>query len=204
LSRRLTTWAAVVCVATTQIWSGSLAYAQQLAQNENGSSRWSTNIDIDPPVIEHEALKTGVPGEPQEFNAIVIDDRGLESVQLFHRSRPGGDYESVVMTNEASNFSAIVETQLGQREIQYYIEALDTGGNRVLKGFPFFPLVRPLESVSVNPAGPTDPVPESNNKLIYVLLGIAAIGFLAQMSNDKEPEQAPENTRTLEIEVLQP
>jgi len=211
LSRRLTTWTAVLCFATSQVWPHSLAVAQeithpqpvQLAQTDSGSSRWSSDIDIDPPVIEHEALITGVPGESQVFNAEVFDDRGLESVQLFYRSRPGGDYESVVMTSEDTTFTATVDTQLGQREIQYYIEALDTGGNRVLKGFPFFPLVRPLESVSVNPASQVNTEPEPNNKVIYVLLGIAAIGLLAAMSSDKKTGE-PENTRTLEIEVLQP
>jgi len=209
LSRRLTTWTAVLCLAMSQVWPHSLAVAEEtplqrpllLAQTDSGSSRWSADIDIDPPVIEHEALKTGVPGELQVFSAEVFDDRGLESVQLFYRSRPGGDYESVAMTSEGSTFTATVETQLGQREIQYYIEALDTGGNRVLKGFPFFPLVRPLESSSVNPASQVDAEPESDSKVLYVILGIAVVGLLAAMSGDKK---SPENTRSLEIEVLQP
>ena len=67
----------------------------------------------------------------------------------------------------------------------------------MLKGFPFFPLVRQL-----------DPVPESttqvtedsgtNRKLIYVLVGVAAVGLAAALlsggSDSDDPDPEPPGT----------
>lgn len=152
----------------------------RLAQAGSG---WPGEIDIDPPVIDHEALESGISSETQLFSAIVVDDRGLEHVMLFHRDRSGAQYESVDMQNkEGSNeYTTSVDTSLGQTRVEYYIEALDTGGNRVLKGFPFFPLVRELtpQTASVTPEKESS-APES--RLIYVLLGVAAVGIALALS----------------------
>jgi len=76
-----------------------------------------------------------------------------------------------------TEFVVTVDTQADQNRIEYYIEAVDTGGNRVLKGFPFFPLVRQLNRVT-EPA-PPPPVqaeePKRNNTFVYVALGVAAV-----------------------------
>ena len=170
----------------------------RLAQTDTGTT-WSGEIDIDPPIIDHEALETGVPGEPQQFSALVVDDRGLTHVMLFHRERTGAQYSSVemVQVGDTSEYTATIDTSVDQNSIEYYIEALDTGGNRVLKGFPFFPLVRQL-----------DPVPESttqvtedsgtNRKLIYVLVGVAAVGLAAALlsggSDSDDPDPEPPGT----------
>jgi len=154
-------------------------------------------IDIDPPIIDHEALEPGIAGEQQVFTAGVIDDRGLKHVMLFHRGQTGAQYQSAVMQKvEGSNdYTITIDTAAEQSRVEYYIEALDTGGNRVLKGFPFFPLVRELSPVKASVAE----APESSssrNGLIYVLLGVAAIGIVAAVAGgggggDDGPE-APE------------
>ena len=142
---------------------------------------WAGEIDINPPVIDHEALETGTPGEPQKFSAIVIDDRGLTHVVLYHRDRSGAQYSSVEMEQTAGTsgqYTATIETSAGQNSVEYYIEALDTGGNRVLKGFPFFPLVRQLEPLPAAPVEVTETT-GPDKRLIYVLLGVAAVGLAA-------------------------
>ncbi len=177
----------------------------RLAQAGSG---WPGEIDIDPPVIDHEALESGVSSETQLFSAIVVDDRGLEHVMLFHRNRSGAQYESVEMqnTNGSNEYTASVDTSLGQTRVEYYIEALDTGGNRVLKGFPFFPLVRELtpQTASVTPEKESA-APES--RVIYVLLGVAAVGLALALSNsgDSGNDSGPmPGTVPLNIEVTPP
>jgi len=154
--------------------SFSLTVNPVLAQT---AGPWGSDIDIDPPVIDHEALESGIPGQDQEFKALVIDDQGLKHVWLFHRDRSGAQYASVPMqrVDETSEFVVTIDTALGQNRIEYYIEAVDTGGNRVLKGFPFFPLVRQLSPLAGEPAAPVTEA-KNDNKLLYVILGVAAVG----------------------------
>ncbi len=178
----------------------------QLAQlSSEPPPDWPADIDIDPPVIDHEALGTGVPGQTQEFTAKVIDDRGLAHVLLFHRDSPGIQYQRTEMqqTNQSAEYTALVATALGQQKIEYYIEALDTGGNRVLKGFPFFPLVRQLESAPVSPAPEVASAPQS--KFIYVLIGAAVVGLALALSGGGNESTDPQpGTVPLTINVRAP
>ena len=74
-----------------------------------------------------------------------------------------------------SEFVVTIDTLVDQNRIEYYIEAVDTGGNRVLKGFPFFPLVRQLNGVTEPaPPPPVQAEEPKRNTLIYVALGVAA------------------------------
>jgi len=178
----------------------SILLAQNVEQTGPGSAPatqqtrpWGSDIDIDPPVIDHEALKSGIPGQDQEFRALVIDDQGLKHVWLFHRDRSGAQYTSVPMqrVGETSEFVVTIGSALGQNRIEYYIEAVDTGGNRVLKGFPFFPLVRQLSPLAGEPAAPVEPAAKSDSKLLYVILGVAAVGVgLALLSGGDDNDGA--------------
>ncbi len=148
------------------------------------------DIDIDPPVIDHEALEVGVAGEMQTFSALVIDDKGIEYVDLYHRPNASRDYVKVTMERQGeTRFVVTVPTELAQSSIEYYIEAADTGGNRVLKGFPFFPLVRnldvprpaaPVITSSTNAEAGND---SSSSRLLYVLMGALAVGVLLSASS---------------------
>jgi len=168
----------------------------RLAQNATGSaSNLPADIDIDPPAIDHESLETGVPGQAQRFKALVVDDRGLKHVKLFHRDRSGVQYSSVDMeqVDSSSEYSVVIETSLGQT------------GNRVLKGFPFFPLVRQLEPAP----GTTTQVTEAaapESRIIYVLLGVAAVGLaIALLSDESDPTPTqPPGTVPLNIIVTPP
>ncbi|MEM7257826.1 MAG: hypothetical protein AAF404_10600 [Pseudomonadota bacterium] len=167
------------------IWCSALLMMwQQVALAQTGIAE--VDIDIDPPVIDHEALEVGVAGESQLISAIVIDDRGIEYVDLYYRPPGSREYSKTSMQrNGESQYIATVPTQLAQSSIEYYIEAADTGGNRVLKGFPFFPLIRNLDK----PAPPEPLVTTSTSvestagqersKLLYLLLGALAVGLLA-------------------------
>jgi hypothetical protein len=191
-----------LALAFTQV-AWSVAQAQALTDD----------IDFDPPVIDHESLVTGIAGELQVFSAVVVDDRGLERVTLYYRSATGQDYQQVPMQrlSGTDNYTASVDSSVGQQKVEYYIEALDTGGNRVLKGFPFFPLVRSLEApppvqVAEKPAPP--PTPERNNTL-YIVLGVLAVGLLAGLAGGSDGGgggggEPTDNTVPLTINVSPP
>ncbi len=168
------------CALLFALQQFSVAHAQYL----------NPDLDIDPPVIDHEALEVGVAGESQLFSALVIDDKGIEYVDLYHRSGANAQYQQTPMssTQTSNQYTTIIPTQLGQTRIEYYIEAADIGGNRVLKGFPFFPLVRNLDvPAPVQPAVTAATSPKessgSQSKLLYVLLGALAVGLLASASS---------------------
>ena len=148
------------------------------------------DIDFDPPVIDHESLVTGIAGELQVFSALVVDDRGLEEVTLYYRNATGQDYQQIAMQpmSGTDNYTASVDSTPQQEKVEYYIEARDTGGNRVLKGFPFFPLVRTLEAPAPAPVveQPAPPPPAAStgnrNTTLYVVLGAVALGLLAALA----------------------
>lgn len=169
-----------VTLLLNQSWSG-VVVGQSLP----------SGIDLDPPVIDHEALERGVAGEPQRFSALVVDDRGIESVQLFYRPAASGEYANVTMSQiaDTDNYTATVNTDASQRRIEYYIEVLDIGGNRVLKGFPFYPLVRGLNIPKINQTQltrapvPQEAVSSGPGTLLYVVVGVLAVGLLASLAS---------------------
>lgn len=162
----------------------------------------TTTLDLDPPAIDHDALETGRAGELQTFSALVADDRGVRQVVLFYRGKGAGEYASVQMREIArtGRYTATISTTPEQSIIHYYIEAVDTGGNRVLKGFPFYPLARNLElpdPITVaNPVQAEAPKDSSESagksKVLYILLGVAALGLLAAASGGSSPGSDPE------------
>ena len=171
------------------IWcSAILILWQQVAVAQ---SRFpEVDLDIDPPVIDHEALEVGVAGEMQTFSALVIDDKGIEYVDLYYRPGRSADYTKTSMQPAGgTRYIATVPTELAQSSVEYYIEAADTGGNRVLKGFPFFPLVRNLDvppppaPVVTSSADGQNSSSSESSRLLYVLLGALAVGLLASMSS---------------------
>ncbi len=175
-------------------------------------------LDIDPPVIDHESLEIGVAGQLQLFSALVVDDRGIEYVDFHYRGTTNSDYQKVSMAQVAgtANFAASIETELGQSKIEYYIEAADTGGNRVLKGFPFFPLVRDLELPPTAKPSTTDVTSNDSNggvgsKWLYVGLGALAVGLLISASSSSDgggdggtPPVEPDDEVPLTINISSP
>lgn len=202
LLRKLGTFALALALAISQV-ALSVAQAQTL----------SDDIDFDPPVIDHESLVSGISGEMQVFSAVVVDDRGLERVTLFYRAETGQDYRQAPMQrlSATDNYTASVDSAENQKKIEYYIEALDTGGNRVLKGFPFFPLVRALEAPVAAPVVEqvaTPPPPAKSNSALYLVLGVLAAGLIAGLASDSGGSggggDPADNTVPLTINVSPP
>ena len=142
-----------------------------------------SEIDVEPPLIEHDAIELGEPGVAQEFTASVVDDRELAEVLLFHRFAGEESFDETPMRRVAtsSTYTATVSTEGGDtRSIEYYIQARDEAGNRVIKGYAFSPLVRRMDGGAGAAVAGSDPVPEarsgSGRRWLYVGLGVLAVG----------------------------
>lgn len=150
--------------------------------------------DIDPPIIEFEAIATGNAGDSQVFAATVNDNVTVQSVNLFYRFAEDTSYRSRLMNMLGS--SGIYTVTLDSSEvpveasfIQYYLEAFDSVGNRTLQGFAFDPLERQLVSVAKiadAPAPTSEPIASEgmplNRKIIYGAVGLLIVGVLASAS----------------------
>ena len=176
----LSTWLVVSALLT------SIAQAQSV-------------LDATPPVIELDETTEGIAGETQVFTARVTDDLGLRDVKLYYRFSGQEAYTDLLMQQLGNTgyFSANVPTEETEtRSIEYYIQARDNGGNRVIKGFAFEPYVRFLvlpepvqeppeqdtdiaNAVAVEPPAPSEPESSSKFKWWYLAVGVLVAGGLA-------------------------
>ena len=148
----------------------------------------SGELDVEPPLIEHEVLAEAASGARQSFVAQVVDDRELESVRLHWRRAGETGFEALAMTrvSRSSTWIAQVPTEPEDpRAIEYWIEARDAGGNRTVRGFAFSPLVRrvavPRDTRAGGPGRPRDaraptPTPSGDGEpggrnVLWVVLG---------------------------------
>lgn len=169
----------LACVFTASSICMPLAHAQ------NNNPAAAAAIDYEPPLLDHDVVARGVAGESQVFLASVSDDQALDEVTLFYRFRGDDRFASLPMQplGESDNYTATVNTSARDvRNIEYYIEARDASGNRVVQGFVFEPLVRVLEPppVALGESGQTGETPAQGmsltRKIVYATLGILVVG----------------------------
>ena len=189
----------------------TLALALACAEIGTGVARAqgvTTDADVEPPVIELEALGEAAAAASQVFTAQVVDDRSLRDVVLYHRRAGDGPFERAVMRPlgvSAFHSVALATDPADLRDIEYYVQARDVGGNRSVEGFAFEPIVRrilPAPAVagslasregagerrapdaSERRAGPAEPAPSIGSKVRWwhVALGVVAVGSLAALA----------------------
>lgn len=168
--------------------------------------------DIDPPIIEFEAITSGNRVDSQVFAATVFDDVLVESVKLYYRFEENSAYLSRTMKMLGS--TGIFTITLGSEEvppsasfIQYYLEAADGVGNRSLQGFAFDPLERQLVSVTELAEAPqTESVATEgmslNRKILFGALGVLVLGALASSSGGGGAAAAPGVPVTVVVDQL--
>ncbi len=151
---------------------------------------WAQQADIDPPVIEFEAVSSGNAGDSQVFAATVADNAVVQSVSLYYRfaESTAFDKRSMTMLGTSGIYTVSItgeEQPTDSTFIQYYIEAFDEAGNRALQGFAFDPIERQLVT-PVATAGsqvPVEPIESTgmslNRKILYGAVGLLVIGVLA-------------------------
>lgn len=144
--------------------------------------------DVTPPTIVLEEIEDGLAGETQTFTAQVSDDIKLASVVLFHRLAGDPNFlssEMLPVANSSVYSASVTHSTDDPRNIEYYVQAEDFGGNKALKGFAFDPLVRVM-SPDIVAIAATTPTPTAkvsrNRKLLWGALGLIAVGVLASQA----------------------
>lgn len=210
---------AVVLLAAASL-SSNPAEAQSTATAPTG--------DIAPPVIELETIDSGVAGQDQVFTALVADNGNLLDVKLYYRYMGQQAYQNVLMQPLAADtdfYLATLSTDPADtRTIEYYVQARDIAGNRVVEGFAFEPLLRTLtaaqtgtdtnggESVVTAEPSPqfeTEAPSSGGIKLWHIVLGVLAIGAIAGAAasgggGGGNPDNPPTQTVPLTITIGTP
>lgn len=148
------------------------------------------SADVQPPSIELQVTPEGVSGDAQVFTATVTDDQTLDRVVLHYRlSGQGSAFSGVPMLpiGDTAIHSATIESTADHNLVQYYIEAIDSSGNRAVEGFAFDPLERILLTPDQIVEAANEPVESSgglldNRKLVYGAIGLLVLGALAASS----------------------
>lgn len=146
--------------------------------------------DITPPKVLHEPDSGEVPSDqPYVVSATVSDENGVGNVTLFFRQVGSSIFNSVDMTptGKADVFvTEINPAELNPPGLEYYIQAEDTSGNTLLRGFTFEPLVLKIGEGSSGSdqlaSQSTDEVKKSgssSSKWLWIGLGVLAVGGLA-------------------------
>lgn len=166
------------------------------------------SLDLEPPTLVLEEIEQGIVGETQVFTVTAEDEQQLTSVILYHRLDGDSSYASTEMlpVGTTNIFTASVETTNDDpRDIEYYVQAEDTGGNKAIKGFAFDPLVRDMVADVVATAATTSAPGmgmSRNRKILYGALGILAVGFLvSQGGGGSSSGSATTTTTPVNIEV---
>lgn len=174
---------------------GGVVHAQSLQPQAAPGS------DTVPPIIELETIESGVAGQDQVFTALVADDGDLLDVKLYFRYRGQQAYQTITMDPLADTSFYLVTLATPTEEtraIEYYVQARDIAGNRVVEGFAYEPLVRSLTppenapgsaSTQTDTAAETTPAPEFQSesesggiKVWQIVLGVLAVGALAGLA----------------------
>ncbi len=165
--------------------------------------------DTEAPVLIHRQIDAGVAGELQTFLARVSDDFGIEGVTLHYRQGDVGEFNELAMRpliDSIGEYMIAIETSVSEYPgLQYYIEAVDSSGNKTNRGYAYAPIVLPLAApATTTPTttpGPivdtqrapetvaTKPAFELNTTAVLIGVGaLLALGALASGGSGGESE----------------
>ena len=184
LKRLLCSWVAVLHIVVTTVLAVGPVQAQSVQDNE-------------PPMLDLEVVETGTAGDSQVFSATVTDNDEVLEVVVYLRIQGTDTYERVPMDPipGTSFYTVTVDVTTDEATVlEYYMNASDVSGNRVVRGFAFDPLVRilmtpeELAQTTEPAAAPTTPTPaptpprtglSTGQKVLFIGLGVLAVGALA-------------------------
>lgn len=147
-------------------------------------------LDITPPTVQHEPNTDNVPSNvPYLFTAKVDDENGVGEVFVFYRTIGTTVFSNIQMKEGDKSGVFMVElaaSELKSPGIEYYIQAEDTAGNTLLRGFTFEPLVLnidgsgPLSVAETNSTKSSGPLAGiASNKMVWLGLGVLVLGAVA-------------------------
>jgi len=147
-----------------------------LAQADTGD----LGFDITAPTIAHTpSISKGIAGEVQSVVAEINDNQSVKRAVLMYRTSSADFYTPAEMSADATNTTwlATMDTTAEDTQVNYYIIAEDTDGNRVQKGSESIPLTLELQQAEL--FGAIAPVKENNRtKWLAVGLGVLVLGAL--------------------------
>lgn len=144
--------------------------------------------DTTPPTVQHEPASGDVPdNQPLALYATVKDESGVSEVTLFYRNKGEDEYRSMPMQasgNADIYMAEIPAAELSPPQFEYYIQAGDTGGNQLLRGFYFEPLTvsiveGPEAATTLSSNSDESGSTLKSNKWLWIGLGALAVGGLA-------------------------
>lgn len=154
--------------------------------------------DTEAPVVIHrQAESPGVAGELQTFLARVSDDFEISEVTLFYRQSDSGEFSRIpmrVLLDTLGEYMIAVETSVSDYEgIQYYIEAVDTSGNRTNRGYSYAPIILPLDApiATAAPVADVAPVAERGKLPGGLLIGLGALLLLGALAGGGSGSSSP-------------
>ena len=164
------------------------------------AAQTTPSVDTIAPIIELEELVEGVADSSQVFTVQIAEETALQNATLYYRRAGQQAYRTAPMSALGSSgfFTvSILTDSLDLRPIEYYIQAIDTSGNRTVSGFAFNPYTRNLAPAPAaqseaqrNSATPTasqqqpsstatGPTPFYQQRWFQITLGVLAAGALA-------------------------
>jgi hypothetical protein len=172
-----------VCLLASLIYQP--LYAQELTRPA---------FDVIAPTLMHTPVSEQIPlGNPIEITISATDNTGIKDVILFYRVIGEDNFEQLPMirTGRHDNYAAIVPVErIRVPGIEYYVQAEDLAGNKVLRGFDFSPLKVFVVSHGLKQAVVATPIPSENTqeatgnkksstvKWVLIGLGAAAVAGL--------------------------
>ena len=165
------------------------------------------STDITAPVLLLDEIESGVSGETQVFSARVSDDVALKSVTLFHRLSGDEAFVASPMRQVGSSdvFAVSLSSDIDDiRDIEYYLQAEDTGGNKSLNGFAFDPLIRDMSIESRPAVVPVSKVRRSltrNQRLLFGVLGVLVIGAVASQAGGGGGSSSSDSPDTIPVNI---
>lgn len=154
---------------------------------------YAQSVDTAPPSLQIDTIEEADRLDAQVFTATVTDNQAVGSVVLFYRFDSETEFVEGVMSRigNTDRFSFIVprsSVTTTVSAIQYYVEAKDEAGNRVLEGFSFDPLERLLLDSSATVASDAVSAESESSsllgsmstgqKIVIGLAGIIVVGAL--------------------------
>ena len=176
--------------------------------------------DVSAPEVQHSPLLEKVANnESQIISATVTDDVAVQSVILFFRPSgiPTFNQRRMNRVGDSDIYSATLRAEeLISSGLEYYIQAKDLAGNKILRGHSFTPLTIDIKhKIADEPRSSTTerfastPAPDPQKKSIlknkwFWIAGAVILGAAAGSGGGGSGEEEASNTGSLAVSVPAP
>ena len=159
--------AAINCILSLLLVMTSLANNIALAQ--------TAAVDFEIPTITSSLLEEDANGSIV-LSVGALDNVALADVFFYYRYSENSTYREVVMTPSNDGVFTTVLGDAEASEIQYYVVAEDTSGNKTQRGNLYFPIVAAFSNSGDAESSQSKP------KYLYYILGALALGAVAGLA----------------------